>query len=165
MTATHDIHDDLRSITAGSREETAFCWKDETGSGVISLIPKNLRFRTISAGGFHGSLMGRSLSLDNGKMDSIPTDSMISIVGSWFHSCGMRARDKGVSCWGFKLDTSTTVLANTRVLALEASDYFTCGVLASATLQPVCWGSTFPTNLPMVVSPGICYYEKCQILP
>ncbi|KAL4183729.1 hypothetical protein AMTRI_Chr11g99740 [Amborella trichopoda] len=147
MTATHDIHGDLRSITAGSLfncglEEIAFCWRDETGSGVISLIPKNLRFRTISAGGFHGSLMGRSLSLDNGKMDSIPNDSMISIF-----------------------DTSITVPANTRVLALEAGDYFTCGVLASATLQPACWGSSFPTYLPMAVSPGICCYEKCQILP
>ncbi|KAL4188972.1 hypothetical protein AMTRI_Chr08g204710 [Amborella trichopoda] len=151
MTATHDIQGDLRSITAGSvfncglfrENETAVCWGDETGSGVISLIPTNLRFRTISTSGFHvcGVLMasasrvlywGRSLSLDKGKMDSIPTDSIISIMGGWFHSCGIRARDKRVSCWGFKLDTSTPVLANIRVLALAAGDYFTCGVLASA---------------------------------
>ncbi|KAL4185441.1 hypothetical protein AMTRI_Chr10g230690 [Amborella trichopoda] len=119
MIATHDIQGDLRSITAGSvfncglfkENEIALCWGDETGSA------------TISAGGFHvcGVLMestskvlcwGRSLSLDNGKMDSIPTDSMISIVGGWFHSCGIRARDKGVFYWGFKLDTSTPVPAN-----------------------------------------------------
>ncbi|ERM96414.1 hypothetical protein AMTR_s00001p00245250 [Amborella trichopoda] len=103
MTATHDIQGDLISITVGSvfncrlfrENETAFCWGDEIGSGVISLIPKNLRFRTISAGVFHvcGVLMasaskvlcwGRSLSLDDGKMDSIPTDSMISIVGGFW---------------------------------------------------------------------------------
>ncbi|KAL4201344.1 hypothetical protein AMTRI_Chr02g258230 [Amborella trichopoda] len=105
MVATHVIQGDLRSIVAGSvfncgifrENKTDFCWGDETGSGVIILIPKNLRFRTISAAGFHvcSGLMasasrvlywGRSLSLDTGKMDSIPTDSMISIVGGWFHS-------------------------------------------------------------------------------
>ncbi|KAL4186804.1 hypothetical protein AMTRI_Chr09g35890 [Amborella trichopoda] len=141
MTATHDIQGDLISITIGSvfncrlfrENETAFCWGDEIGSGVISLIPKNLRFRTISAGVFHvcGVLMasaskvlcwGRSLSLDDGKMDSIPTDSMISIVGGWCHSCVIRAREK-----------APLFLQNIRVLALAAGDYFTCGVLASAT--------------------------------
>ncbi|ERN01862.1 hypothetical protein AMTR_s00089p00105460 [Amborella trichopoda] len=91
MTATHDIPSDLRSITDSSvfncglfRENvTAFRRRDEIGSGVRSLIPKNLR-----------------------------------------------ARDKVVSCWDFKLDTNTLAPANIRVLALAAGDYFTCGVLA-----------------------------------
>ncbi|XP_068646381.1 serine/threonine-protein kinase-like protein CR4 [Aristolochia californica] len=186
MTATQTFPGKMASITAGSgfncglfaKNRNAACWGDETGSGVISLTPKRLKFQMISAGGFHvcGVLMGvksrvfcwgRSLTLqeesDNvgGNVDLAPLSSMLSVVGGRFHACGIKSYDHGVVCWGFRLENSTPAPRRTKLYAIAAGDYFTCGVVAEHTLRAICWGSNFPASLPLAVSPGLCVNSPC----
>lgn len=189
MTDSHKFGGNIMSITAGSgfncglfaENRTAFCWGDETGSGVIGLIPRNSRFRTISAGGFHvcgileggGSRVfcwGRSLSFkessssnlgSGGDVDLAPVNSMVSVVGGRFHACGIKKSDHGVICWGFSLDSSKPAPNGVKFYEIAAGDYFTCGVLAENSLRADCWGSNFPSTLPMAVSPGLCVPSPC----
>ncbi|CAL9166388.1 unnamed protein product [Musa hybrid cultivar] len=186
MTASHEFSGPIVSITAGSvfncgmfaGNRTAFCWGDETGSSVISLTPRNLRFRSISAGGFHvcGVLQnsqvfcwGRSLEmqqsssdiLGQGDVNMVPMDPMVSVAGGRFHACGIKSLDRKVVCWGFKLQNSVPPPKDTRVYELAAGDYFTCGVIAEASLRPQCWGTGGPWSIPMAVSPGICASNPC----
>ncbi|THU46647.1 hypothetical protein C4D60_Mb09t07120 [Musa balbisiana] len=186
MTASHEFSGPIMSITAGSvfncgmfaGNRTAFCWGDETGSSVISLTPRNLRFRSISAGGFHvcGVLQnsqvfcwGRSLEmqqsssdiLGQGDVNMVPMDPMVSVAGGRFHACGIKSLDRKVVCWGFKLQNSVPPPKDTRVYELAAGDYFTCGVIAEASLRPQCWGTGGPWSIPMAVSPGICASNPC----
>ncbi|KAI3503992.1 hypothetical protein L1887_32536 [Cichorium endivia] len=61
MTKSHVFDGPVQSVSAGSEfncglfseNRTAFCWGDETSSGVISRVPSNVRFKKISAGGYH----------------------------------------------------------------------------------------------------------------
>ncbi|KAJ8458407.1 hypothetical protein OPV22_031333 [Ensete ventricosum] len=186
MTASHEFSGPIVSITAGSvfncgmfaGNRTAFCWGDETGSSVISLTPKNLRFRSISAGGFHvcGVLQnsqvfcwGRNLEmqqsssdiLGQGDVNMVPMDPMVSVAGGRFHACGIKSLDRKVVCWGFKLQNSVPPPKDSRVYELAAGDYFTCGVIAEASLRPQCWGTGGPWSIPMAVSPGICASNPC----
>ncbi|XP_074574675.1 serine/threonine-protein kinase-like protein CR4 [Curcuma longa] len=186
MTTSHELNDSVTSITAGSvfncgmfaRNRTAVCWGDETGSGVISLTPKNLRFQSISAGGFHvcGILensqvfcWGRSMAtqqsssdiLGQGDVTMVPMDPMISVAGGRFHACGIKRMDHEVVCWGFKLQNSVPPPRDSRVYELVAGDYFTCGVLAEPSLRPLCWGTGGPWSIPMAVSPGLCASNPC----
>ncbi|XP_058102428.1 serine/threonine-protein kinase-like protein CR4 isoform X2 [Magnolia sinica] len=189
MTASHALGGKIMSITSGSdfscglfaENKTAFCWGDETGSGVLSLIPKHARFQMISAGGFHvcGVLegrasrvlcWGRSLSLEEpnvnsgdggGDVDLAPQNPMVSVVGGRFHACGIKRSDHGVICWGFRLKNSTPVPNQVKFYEIAAGDYFTCGVLEENSLRADCWGSSFPSSLPMAVSPGLCISSPC----
>ncbi|XP_020106457.1 serine/threonine-protein kinase-like protein CR4 [Ananas comosus] len=187
MTASHAFAGGIESISAGSvfncglfaRNKTAFCWGDETGSGVIGLTPKNVRFRSISAGGFHvcGVLenaqvicWGRSLEmrqtsssgiLGQGDVNMVPMDPMVAVVGGRFHSCGIKSDDHHVVCWGFTLRNSVPPPKQTKVYEIAAGDYFTCGVLAENSLRPICWGTGGPWSIPMAVSPGICASTPC----
>ncbi|XP_058094156.1 serine/threonine-protein kinase-like protein CR4 [Magnolia sinica] len=192
MTASHAFGGKIMSITAGSifncglfaENRTAFCWGDETGSGVISLVPKNSKFQSISAGGFHvcGVLdggvgrdsrvlcWGRSLSLEgsfgnsagSGDVDLVPEDSMVSVVGGRFHACGIKRYDHAVICWGYRLENSMPAPSGVRVHAIAGGDYFTCGVLVENSLQAFCWGLSFPSALPLAVSPGLCVSSPCR---
>ncbi|KAL5998061.1 Serine/threonine-protein kinase-like protein cr4 [Asimina triloba] len=191
MTASHAFQGRIMSITSGSdfscglfvENRTAFCWGDETGSGVLSLIPRNARFQMIGAGGFHvcGVLeggasrvlcWGRSLNLEEsnvdfsssgsgGYVDLAPPDPMVSVVGGRFHACGIKSSDHGVICWGFRLKNSTPAPNGVKFYQIAAGDYFTCGVLAENSLRADCWGSSFPSSLPMAVSPGLCISSPC----
>ncbi|KAJ6842921.1 serine/threonine-protein kinase-like protein CR4 [Iris pallida] len=179
MTASHRLASPVSSLTAGSvfscalleRGSAPFCWGDETGTGVISLIPRNLRFRSLSAGGFHvcGVLenfqvfcWGRSLGMSRGDVDLVPMDPMVSVVGGRFHACGIRSLDRGVVCWGLRLPNSVAPPgAPARAYALAAGDYFTCGVFADRPPKSFCWGNGAPWSLPMAVSPGVCSLIPC----
>ncbi|KMZ64439.1 Kinase family protein [Zostera marina] len=191
MTVSHKFYGSITSLTAGSvfncglfaSNQTAFCWGDESGSRVISSIPMDFKFRAISAGGFHvcGVLdtsrvycWGRSLSIEKeaessastgnlgaGNVDVAPVDSFLSIVGGRFHACGIRSVDREVVCWGFRLDNSVPPPVRTKVYELVAGDYFTCAVSAEGSLKPICWGTAFPTSIPMAVSPGMCLSNPC----
>lgn len=177
MTSSLKFSGEVTSITAGSlfncgllvQNRTAFCWGDETGSNIISLTPKNLRFRSISAGGYHvcGILensrvfcWGKSLAVQ-GDVDLAPVDPMISVVGGRFHACGIKSVDHEVLCWGFWLQSSVPPPKNTKLYEIAAGDYFTCGVLADASLAPLCWGTGGPWSIPMAASPGICNSNPC----
>ncbi|XP_074575530.1 serine/threonine-protein kinase-like protein CR4 [Curcuma longa] len=187
MTTSHEFNDTIMSITAGSvfncgmfaRNRTTLCWGDETGSGVISLRPRNLRFQSIAAGGFHvcGILensqvfcWGRSLAtqqsssdiLGQGDVNMVPMDPMVSVAGGRFHACGIKRMDHKVVCWGFKLQNSVPPPRDSRVYEIMAGDYFTCGVLAESSLRPLCWGTGGPWSIPMAVSPGICASNPCS---
>ncbi|XXG44936.1 hypothetical protein AAC387_Pa02g0160 [Persea americana] len=189
MTASHAFGGNIMSLTAGSvfncglfaENQTAFCWGDETSSGIIGLVPRNSRFQTISAGGFHvcGILedgrsrvfcWGRSLGFKDsssgnlgsgGDVDLAPKNSMVSVVGGRFHACGIKSSDHGVICWGFALDSSKPAPNGVKFYEIAAGDYFTCGVLAENSLRADCWGSNFPSTLPMAVSPGLCVPSPC----
>ncbi|EEE59556.1 hypothetical protein OsJ_11840 [Oryza sativa Japonica Group] len=188
MTATHTVTGAVSAISAGSvfncglfaRNRTVFCWGDESVSGVIGLAPRNVRFQSIGAGGYHvcGVLenaqvfcWGRSLemqqmstpsSTDDGDVNIVPMDAMVSVVGGRFHACGIRSLDHQVACWGFTLQNSTLAPKGLRVYAIVAGDYFTCGVPAETSLKPMCWGHSGPLALPMAVSPGICVSDSCS---
>ncbi|KAF0919598.1 hypothetical protein E2562_030019 [Oryza meyeriana var. granulata] len=188
MTATHTVTAAVSAISAGSvfncglfaRNRTVFCWGDESVSGVIGLAPRNVRFQSIGAGGYHvcGVLenaqvfcWGRSLemqqmstssSIDEGDVNIVPMDAMVSVVGGRFHACGIRSLDHQVACWGFTLQNSTQAPKGLRVYAVVAGDYFTCGVPAETSLKPMCWGHSGPLALPMAVSPGICVSDSCS---
>ncbi|XP_010268133.1 PREDICTED: serine/threonine-protein kinase-like protein CR4 isoform X2 [Nelumbo nucifera] len=187
MTANHVFSGKIKAITAGSvfncglfsDNGTVFCWGDETSSGVMDLIPRDARFRKISAGGFHvcgvvegensrAICWGKSMNgeektayLGDGNVELVPDDPMISIVGGKFHACGIKSSDNGVICWGFHTDKSTPAPGGVKVYEIAAGDYFTCGVLAGKSLQPVCWGLGFPPSLPLAVSPGLCSSSPC----
>ncbi|KAF8402303.1 hypothetical protein HHK36_013256 [Tetracentron sinense] len=190
MTSNNVFSGQIKSITAGSmfncglfsENRTVFCWGDETSSRVIGLIPRETRFRKISAGGYHvcGVLeamnsrvfcWGRSLDLaeeisvaysGEGNVDLVPDDSMVSVVGGRFHACGIKSSDRGVICWGFHIEKSTPPPKGINVYEIAAGDYFTCGVLAENSLRPICWGLSFPLSLPMAVSPGLCISSTCS---
>ncbi|XP_073045994.1 serine/threonine-protein kinase-like protein ACR4 [Primulina eburnea] len=193
MTKSYDIDGQIQSISAGSefncglfaQNRSVFCWGDETGSNVISLIPKDLRFWKIAAGGFHvcGILegvnsrvicWGRSLNLEEEiyvgsvinsghlNVDLSPEDSMLSVVGGRFHACAIRSTDRGVVCWGYSVERSTPPPNGVKLYEIAAGDYFTCGVLAESSLLPVCWGAGFPSALPLAVSPGVCKPAPCS---
>lgn len=177
MTTSLKFDDDVRSITAGSlfncglhvQNLTAMCWGDETGSNILGLTPKNLRFRSISAGGYHvcGILenfrvfcWGRSLAVQE-DIDMAPPDPMISVVGGRFHSCGIKSVDHEILCWGFQLRNSISPPKNTKLYQIAAGDYFTCGVVADSSLNPLCWGTGGPWSIPMAAAPGICNANPC----
>ncbi|KAL5224254.1 hypothetical protein ABZP36_010893 [Zizania latifolia] len=188
MTATHIVTGAVSAISAGSvfncglfaRNRTVFCWGDETVSGVIGLAPRNVRLQSIGAGGYHvcGVLenaqvfcWGRSLemqqmstssTIDEGDVNIVPMDAMVSVVGGRFHACGIRSLDHQVACWGFTLQNSTLAPKGLRLYALVAGDYFTCGLPAETSLKPICWGHSGPLALPVAVSPGICVSDSCS---
>jgi len=191
MTKSYVFDGTVHSISAGSdfncglfsNNRSVSCWGDETNSKVISLIPSKMKFKKISAGGYHvcGILegvnsrtfcWGRSLNIEEqisvrhvggeGNVDLAPNDAMVSVVGGRFHACGIKSYDHGVICWGFMIKPSTTVPSEIKVYEIAAGDYFTCGVVdEKKSLMPVCWGVGFPTSLPLAVSPGICKPFPC----
>lgn len=189
MTSNYVFDGQIKSISSGAEfncglfaeNRTAFCWGDETSSRVISLIPKNLRFQMIAAGGYHVCgivegvdstpyCWGQSLNINeeisagysgNANVDKPPKDSMLSVVGGRFHACGIRGSDHGVVCWGFIMEKSTLPPGDGRVYTIAAGDYFTCGILIEKSLSPMCWGYGFPTSLPVAVSPGLCKTTPC----
>ncbi|XP_051147336.1 serine/threonine-protein kinase-like protein ACR4 [Andrographis paniculata] len=193
MTKSYNFDGQIQSISAGSefncglfaQNRSVFCWGDQTSSNVIGLVPKNLRFRKIAAGGFHvcGILegvhsrvvcWGTSLDLEeeisvgsvmnSGQLnvDLAPEEPMLSVVGGKFDACGIRSYDRGVVCWGFKVESSTPPPKGVKLYEIAAGDYFTCGILAETSLMPVCWGSGFPSALPLAVSPGLCKPTPCS---
>ncbi|XP_056161481.1 serine/threonine-protein kinase-like protein ACR4 [Syzygium oleosum] len=192
MTASYAIDGQIHSISAGSgfncglfaQNGSVYCWGDETSSRVISLVPKDIRFKKIAAGGYHVCgiedgvssrvyCWGRSLVLEEeisvahssdsnqGHVDLPPRDPMTSIVGGKFHACGIKSADQEAICWGFMVKPSTPAPGNTKILEIAAGNYFTCGILAEKSLLPVCWGQGFPTSLPVAVSPGLCKSVPC----
>ncbi|XAR48708.1 Non-specific serine/threonine protein kinase [Bertholletia excelsa] len=193
MTANHVFDGRLQSISAGSefncglfsQNKSVFCWGDETSSRVITLIPKAMRFQTISAGGFHvcgliesvnsrAFCWGRSLDLeeeieisvtnsDGVSIDLPPKDPLISVVGGRFHACGIRSFDRGVVCWGYEVEKSTPPPNGLKLYEIAAGDYFTCGVQAGRSLLPVCWGVDFPSPPPLPISPGLCKLDPCEL--
>lgn len=189
MTKNYVFDGQIESISAGSefncglfsQNRTVVCWGDESSSRVISLIPKEMKFQKVAAGGYHvcgisegldsrTRCWGRSLDLEEeisvaysrqGNVDLPPSDPMLSIVGGKFHACGIKSYDRGVICWGFIIKPSTPVPTGIKVYEIAAGNYFTCGVLAEKSMLPVCWGSGFPTSLPLAVSPGLCKMAPC----
>ncbi|KAJ7980697.1 putative Receptor protein kinase [Quillaja saponaria] len=197
MTRTHVFDGQIQSISAGSefncglfsQNRTVFCWGDETSSGVISLVPKDMRFQKIAEGGYHvcGILegvnykafcWGRSLDIEEeisvalssqGNVDLAPNDPLLSVVGGGggggvggkFHAFGIKSNDRGVICWGFIIKPSTPAPSGIKVYEIAAGNYFTCGVLAEKSILPVCWVDGFPTFLPSAVSPGLCKSTTC----
>lgn len=190
MTRNYEFNGQIQSISAGSefscglfaQNRTVFCWGDETSSRVFSLIPKEMRFKKIAAGGFHvcGILdgvnsraicWGRSLDIDkqislpfagNLNVELAPTDPLLSIVGGKFHACGIRSYDQAVVCWGYRVESSTPPPTGVKLYEIAAGDYFTCGILVETSLLPVCWGVGFPSSLPLAVSPGLCKPRPCS---
>ncbi|KAJ1272085.1 hypothetical protein BS78_06G175700 [Paspalum vaginatum] len=188
MTATHTVAEAVLTISAGSvfncglfaRNRTVFCWGDETVSGVVGLAPRDVRFQSIGAGGYHvcGVLenaqvfcWGRSLEMQqvapssaigDGDVNIVPMDAMVSVVGGRFHACGIRSLDHQVACWGFNLHNSTSPPKGLKIYVLVAGDYFTCGVPAETSLMPRCWGNSGPLALPMAVPPGVCVPTACS---
>lgn len=190
MTRNYEFDGQLQSLSAGSefncgmfsQNRTVFCWGDQTSSQVFSLIPQEVRFKKIAAGGYHvcgitdgmnskAICWGRSLEIDkeislpyaeNLSVDLAPSDPMLSVVGGKFHACGIRAYDQGVVCWGYRVESSTPPPNNVKLYEIAAGDYFTCGILVHTSLLPVCWGVGFPSSLPLAVSPGVCKATPCS---
>ncbi|XP_022853411.1 serine/threonine-protein kinase-like protein ACR4 [Olea europaea var. sylvestris] len=192
MTKSYRFDGQIQSISAGSEFNCAlfaqnrsfFCWGDETGNRVIGLVPKELKFRKIAAGGFHvcGILAGvksrvicwgKSLDLEEEisvsalyagqlNVDLAPDDPMLSVIGGRFHACGIRSSDQEVVCWGYFVDQSTPPPTGLKLYEIAAGDYFTCGVPAQTSLLPVCWGAGFPSALPLPLVPGVCKTEPCS---
>ncbi|VFQ72451.1 unnamed protein product [Cuscuta campestris] len=182
MTRSFRFDGPIGSISSGSeftcglfsQNRSVFCWGDETSSRVISLIPTGTRFRKIAAGGYHvcgildGSdsrvvCWGRSLDLREAITVSRlePRQPLLTVVGGRFHACGIRRVDRGIVCWGYRVEKSTPPPGGVKLYEIAAGDYFTCGIIAESSLQPVCWGVGFPSSLPMAVSPGICRPRPC----
>ncbi|XVF29351.1 hypothetical protein REPUB_Repub15cG0113200 [Reevesia pubescens] len=189
MTKNYVFDGQIQSISAGSefncglfsQNRTVFCWGDESSSRVISMIPKEMRFQKVAAGGYHvcGILegltsrafcWGRSLNLEEelsvaysrqGNVDLPPKDPMLMVVGGKFHACGIKSYDHEVVCWGFIVKPSTPAPRGVKVYGIAAGNYFTCGVIAEKSFLPVCWGVGFPTSLPLAVSPRLCKDTPC----
>ncbi|CAA0807755.1 Serine/threonine-protein kinase-like protein ACR4 [Striga hermonthica] len=194
MTKSYTFDGQIQSISAGSefncglfsQNRSVFCWGDQTSSNVIGLVPKELKFRKIAAGGFHvcGILegvhsrvicWGKSLDLENEisvsgsprpffgqlNVDSAPDFPILSVVGGKFHACGIKSADRSIVCWGYTVEKSTPPPAGVSLYEIAAGDYFTCGILAETSFLPICWGSNFPSSLPVAVSPEICRSDPC----
>ncbi|GKC50660.1 serine/threonine-protein kinase-like protein ACR4 [Tanacetum coccineum] len=192
MTRSHVFEGQIQSISAGcafncglfSQNRSAFCWGDEISSGVISHVPKDARFRKISAGGYHvcGILEGIESNVScwgtsweseeqiavalfrqgQVNVDLAPHDPMLSVVGGRFHACGIKSYTREVVCWGFRVDPSTPPPKGVQLYEIASGDYFSCGVMADKSLSPVCWGAGFPNLLPIAVSPGVCRTNTCE---
>ncbi|EPS72385.1 hypothetical protein M569_02367 [Genlisea aurea] len=194
MTNRYTFDGKIQSISAGSvfscglfsQNRSVFCWGDETSSDVIALVPKHLKFRKISAGGYHvcGIMVGvlskvacwgRSLDLQEQislaydsslsgqvNVDVAPDDSMLSVVGGKFHACGVRSYDRNVVCWGYSVERSTPPPSGVKLYEIAAGDYFTCGILVQKSLLPLCWGVAFPSAPPLPISPGECRTTACS---
>ncbi|KAJ0977159.1 hypothetical protein J5N97_012633 [Dioscorea zingiberensis] len=177
MTASYQYNAYIAMITTGSvfncglfsRNKTTFCWGDETGSGVIRLVPRNMRFHSISAGGFHVCgifensqvfCWGRSSGLQQ-SVNLAPMDPMVSVAGGRFHACGIKSFNHEILCWGFTPNQSVPPPKQTKFFQITAGDYFTCGVLADRSLRAICWGSAGPWSSPLAVSPGVCTANPC----
>ncbi|KAH9310901.1 hypothetical protein KI387_025936, partial [Taxus chinensis] len=167
----------VESITAGSLfncgllkgNYSAVCWGDETGSGVISTVPRGVRFRSIAAGGYHvcgilwGDPPGRTLCwgrTEPGNSFDPPVSPLSQIVGGKFHACGILVSNRRVVCWGQALPGMSSPPAGVEFLALAAGDFFTCGV--TGLLQTICWGLNFPKSSPLAIVPGICRTGPCE---
>lgn len=189
MTKNYVFDGQIQSISAGSEfncglfseNNTVFCWGDETSGRIRSLVPKEMRFQKIAAGGYHvcgiseeGGLRvfcwGRSLDLEEeitvaytkqGNIDMPPKVPMLSVVGGKFHACGIKSSDNEVICWGYIVKPSTPPPRGIKLYEMAAGNYFTCGILAERSLSPICWGLGFPTSLPQAVSPGLCRNTPC----
>ncbi|OMP07060.1 hypothetical protein COLO4_07666 [Corchorus olitorius] len=191
MTKNYAFDGQIQSISAGSefncglfsQNRTVFCWGDETSSRVISMIPRDMRFQKVAAGGYHvcgimegldsrAFCWGRSLNNIEAellpaafsrqrKINLPPKDPMLTVVGGKFHACGIKSYDHQVVCWGFSVKPSTPAPRGVKVYAIAAGNYFTCGVIAEKSFLPVCWGEGFPTSLPLAVSPGLCKDTPC----
>ncbi|KNA09734.1 hypothetical protein SOVF_150910 [Spinacia oleracea] len=188
MTSNYVFDGQIKSISSGAEfncglfaeNRTVFCWGDETSSRVFSLLPKNLKFQMIAAGGYHvcGILEGvdsrafcwgsnlnivEEISADSGtsSVDKPPKDSMLSVAGGRFHACGIRGLDRGVLCWGFIMHKGSPAPKDAKVYTIVAGDYFDCGILIEKSLSPMCWGYGFPASLPVAVSPGPCKPAPC----
>ncbi|KAK7261615.1 hypothetical protein RIF29_27930 [Crotalaria pallida] len=96
-----------------------------------------------------------------GGIDLVPNVSMLSVVGGKFHACGIKSYDHGMICWGFSLKGSTLPPSDIKVFEIAAGNYFTCAILAEKSLQPVCWGTNFPTSLPIAATPRMCSTTPC----
>lgn len=192
MTKSHVFEGQIQSVSAGSefncglfsQNRSVFCWGDETSSGVISRVPRNIKFRKISAGGYHVcgiiegiesnvSCWGTSWESEEEiavvmarrgqvNVDSAPHDAMLSVVGGRFHACGIKSYSREVVCWGFRVDMSTQPPKGVQLYEIAAGDYFTCGIVADKSLSPICWGAGFPTSLPLAVPPGVCRSNSCE---
>ncbi|KAL3613960.1 Serine/threonine-protein kinase-like protein acr4 [Castilleja foliolosa] len=190
MTKSYTFDGQIQSISAGSefncglfsQNRSVFCWGDQTSSNVIGLVPKEFKFRKIAAGGFHvcGILegvhsrvicWGKSLDLDNNEksimysgqlsIDTAPDYPMLSVIGGKFHACGIRSYDRGVICWGYRVEKSTPPPTGVKLYEIAGGDYFTCGILAEMSLKPFCWGSNFPPPPPLPILPGVCKTGPC----
>ncbi|CAL0322105.1 unnamed protein product [Lupinus luteus] len=167
-----------------SQNRTIFCWSDEPDNkDIISKVPKYNRFQKIACGGLHvcGILegvnaktlcWGRDLNMEEeislvhsgqgqGDIALVPNVSMLSVVGGKFHACGVKSYDHRVICWGCSLRGSTPPPSEIKVFEIAAGNYFTCGIIAEKSLQPVCWGTNFPTSLPIAASPRMCRSTPC----
>ncbi|KAE8718341.1 putative receptor protein kinase CRINKLY4 [Hibiscus syriacus] len=192
MTKNYVFEGQIKSLSAGSEfncglfssNMTVLCWGDETSSRVISLIPREMRFQKVAAGGYHVCgiseglnsgvfCWGRSLNLEEelsvpvaysrqGNVDLPPKDPMLTVVGGKFHACGIKSYDHQVVCWGFIVKPSTPPPKGVKVYGIAAGNYFTCGVMAKKSFLPVCWGVGFPISLPLAVSPGLCKETPCS---
>ncbi|XP_076934853.1 LOW QUALITY PROTEIN: serine/threonine-protein kinase-like protein ACR4 [Bidens hawaiensis] len=192
MTKSHVFDGQIQSVSAGSefncglfsQNRSTFCWGDETSSGVITKSPRNVKFRKISAGGYHvcGIIEGvdsnvlcwgaswesqEELAMALARqgqvnVDLAPLDPMLSVVGGRFHACGIKSSTHEVVCWGFRVDTSTQPPKGVRLYEIASGDYFSCGVRADKSLTRVCWGAGFPTELPIPVPPGACQSNACD---
>ncbi|KAL9240649.1 hypothetical protein vseg_014844 [Gypsophila vaccaria] len=193
MSSNHVFMGRIKGITGGDgfncglfvENKTAFCWGDESSSRVISLIPREMRFRMIAAGSFHvcgiveGAdsvpfCWGRSMGNDSneeerisvslavrGSVELTPRVPLVTIVGGKFHACGIEKLNRGVVCWGFIVERSTRPPQDVQIYSIASGDYFTCGILAGKSLSPVCWGYGFPSSLPMPAVPGVCRPTPC----
>ncbi|XWS22238.1 hypothetical protein CRYUN_Cryun29cG0017400 [Craigia yunnanensis] len=163
MTKNYVFDGQIQSISAGSefncglfsQNKTVFCWGDETSSRVISMIPREMRFEKVAAGGYYvcGILeglnsrafcWGRSLNLEEelsvaysrqGNVDLPPKDPMLTVVGGKFHACGIKSYDHEVVCWGFIVKPSTPAPIGVKVYGIAAGNYFTCVLYVRYRLQ------------------------------
>ncbi|CAN8280061.1 unnamed protein product [Cochlearia groenlandica] len=179
----------IHSLSAGSEfncglsseDKSVFCWGDENSSQVISLIPKEVKFQKIAAGGYHvcGILdglnsrvlcWGKSFEFDE-EISGIytaeqvpnlpPKEPLLTVVGGKFYACGIKLYDHSAVCWGFFVKRSTLPPKGVDFYDLAAGDYFTCGVLSGDSMSPVCWGLGFPSSIPLAVLPGLCKDTPC----
>ncbi|CAI0397067.1 unnamed protein product [Linum tenue] len=155
MTKNHEFDGPVQSILASyefncglfALNRKVFCWGDETSSRLISLIPKEMRFREVSAGGYH--VCGISEGVDStpfcwGKSLDLEGEMAMEMM-EMENSSG----------------ESTPPPSGIKVYQIAAGNYFTCGILAEKDLSTVCWGFGFPTSLPLAVPPGLCNTAPC----
>ncbi|CAI0397073.1 unnamed protein product [Linum tenue] len=155
MTKNHEFDGPVQSILASyefncglfALNRMVFCWGDETSSRLISLIPKEMRFRAVSARRYH--VCGISEGVDS---TPLCWGKSLDLEGEMAMEMMEMENSSG---------ESTPPPSGIKVYQIAAGNYFTCGILAEKDLSTVCWGFGFPTSLPLAIPPGMCNTASC----
>ena len=130
--------------TCGLRANGAVvCWDDQSD---IYLPTRN--FKTVSISGSFGCGLRSDDSIECWNYDTTvqqplpPEGPFSAIATNWSHSCGVRAEDGTLECWGLRDFDMPTPSGQFQAVSVDYN--YACGIHADGTI--ICWGDEPPVE-------------------